>query len=134
MLYMIRLGSISFIQLLHGTEFIFCPLTYPATAWAVSVPTSHHSLGQDWIRSTVVSRKRMVVESWSRRHSKNLDKMLPNHFRKVEIEVTCQVKVSSKVKIVCGQVADRRDLKRSIFTQHLPYMLPKTSRRYCRMK
>ena len=31
----------------------------------------------------------------------------------------------SKVKIGCFQVADRSDLKRSIFAQNFPYALPK---------
>ena len=50
-----------------------------------------------------------------KRHSKDLDETFPNHFRKFKIEVTCQVKVRSKVKIGCIQVADHRDLKRNIF-------------------
>ena len=62
----------------------------------------------------MLSRKRIDVERRTRRHSKDLDETLPNHFRKFEIEVTWQVKVRSKVKIRCIQVADRRDLKRSI--------------------
>ena len=57
----------------------------------------------------------MDVERRTRRHSKDLDETLPNHFRKFKIEVTCQIKVRSNVKIGCFQVADRSDLKRSIF-------------------
>ena len=75
---------------------------------------THHSLGGR-IRPPVPSRKRMDVERRTRRHSKDLDETLPNHFRKFKIEVTCQVKVRSKVKIGCIQVADRSDLKRGIF-------------------
>ena len=56
----------------------------------------------------VLSRKRMVIEIWAKRNSKNIDKMLSKHFRKFKIEVTCQVKVRSKAKIGCFQVADRR--------------------------
>ena len=58
-------------------------------------------------------------------HSKDLDETLPNHFRKFKIEVTCQVKVRSKVKIGCFQVADRSDLKRSIFHPKLSICTPK---------
>ena len=61
----------------------------------------------------------MDVERRARRHSKDLDETLPNHFRKFKIEVTCQVKVRSKVKIGCFQVADRSDLKRSMFRPKL---------------
>ena len=55
----------------------------------------------------LLSRKRMDVERRTRRRSKDLDETLPNHLRKLKIEVTCQVKVRSKVKIECFQVADR---------------------------
>ena len=73
----------------------------------------------------MLSRKRMDVERRTRRHSKDLDETLPNHFRKFKIEVTCQVKVRSKVKIGCFQVADRSDLKRSIFLPKLFICTPK---------
>ena len=73
----------------------------------------------------VLSRKRMDVERRTRRHSKDLDKTLPNHLQKFKIEVTCQVKVRSKVKIGCFQVADRSDLKRSIFRPKLSICTPK---------
>ena len=77
------------------------------------------------IRPPVLSRKRMDVERQARRHSKDLDETLPNHFRKFKIEVTCQVKVRSKVKIGCFQVADRSDLKRSMFRPKLSICTPK---------
>ena len=67
----------------------------------------------------------MDVERRTRRHSKDLNETLPNNFRKFKIEVTCQVKVRSKVKIVCFQVADRSDLKRSIFRPKLSICTPK---------
>ena len=67
----------------------------------------------------------MDVERRTRRHSKDLDETLPNQFRKFKIEVTCQVKVRSKVKIGCFQVADRSDLKRSIFRPKLSICTPK---------
>ena len=67
----------------------------------------------------------MDVERRTRRHSKDLDETLPNNFRKFKIEVTCQVKVRSKVKIGCFQVADRNDLKRSIFRLKLSICTPK---------
>ena len=67
----------------------------------------------------------MDVERRTRRHSKDLDETLPNNFRKFKIEVTCQVKVRSKVKIGCFQVADRSDLKCSIFGPKLSICTPK---------
>ena len=67
----------------------------------------------------------MDVERRTRRHSKDLDETLPNHFRKFKIEFTCQVKVRSKVKIGCFQVADRCDLKRSMFRPKLSICTPK---------
>ena len=67
----------------------------------------------------------MDVERRTRRHSKDLDETLPKNFRKFKIEVTCQVKVRSKVKIGCFQVADRSDLKRSIFRPKLSICTPK---------
>ena len=73
----------------------------------------------------LLSRKRMDVERRTRRHSKDLDETLRNRFRKFKIEVTCQVKVRSKVKIGCFQVADRSDLKRSIFRPKLSICTPK---------
>ena len=73
----------------------------------------------------VLSRKRMDVERRTRRHSKDLDETLPNHFLKFKIEVTCQVKVRSKVKIGCFQVADRSDFKRNIFRPNLSICTPK---------
>ena len=60
-----------------------------------------------------------------RRHFKDLDVTLPHHVRKCKSEVTCQVKVRSNVKIGCVQVADRRDLKRSIFRRNLSLCTPK---------
>ena len=73
----------------------------------------------------MLSRKRIDVERRTRRHSKDLDAKLPNHFRKLKIEVTCQVKIRSKVKIGCFQVADRSDLKRSIICPKLSICTPK---------
>ena len=68
----------------------------------------------------------MDVERRTRRRSKDLDETLRNHFRKFKIEVTCQVKVRSKVKIeFFFQVADRSDLKRSIFLPKLFICTPK---------
>ena len=67
----------------------------------------------------------MDVERRTRRHSKDIEETLLNHFRKFKIEVTCQVKVRSKVKIGCFQVADRSDLKRSIFRPKLSICAPK---------
>ena len=85
---------------------------------------THHSLGGR-IRPPVLCRKRMDVERRTRRHSKDLDETLPKHLRKFKIEVTCQVKVRSKVKIGCFQVADRSDLKGSIFGPKLSICTPK---------
>ena len=67
----------------------------------------------------------MDVERRTRRHSKDLDETIQNNFRKFKIEVTCQVKVRSKVKIGCFQVADCSDLKRSIFRPKLSICTPK---------
>ena len=67
----------------------------------------------------------MDVERRTRRHSKDLDKTLPKHFRKFKIEVTCQVKVRSKVKIGCFQVADRSNLKRGICRPKFSICTPK---------
>ena len=87
---------------------------------------THHSLGGGGSDPTpVLTRKRMDVERRTRRHSKDLDETLPNHFRKFKIQVTYQVKVRSKVKIGCFQVADRSDLKRSIFRPKLSICTPK---------
>ena len=66
----------------------------------------------------------MVIEIWAKRNSKNIDKTLSKHFRKFKIEVTC-IKVRSKAKIGCFQVADRRDFKRSIFRSKLSICTPK---------
>ena len=73
----------------------------------------------------VLSRKRMDVVRRTRRHSKDLDKTLPNHFWKFKIEVTCQDKVRSKVKIGNFQAADRSDLKRGIFRPKFLICTPK---------
>ena len=99
--------------------------SYPATAWAVSVPTTAWGGGGRIRPPPLLSRKRMDVERRTRRHSKDLDETLPNNFRKFKIEVTCQVKVRSKVKIGCIQVVVRRDLKRSIFRPKLSICTPK---------
>ena len=87
---------------------------------------THHSLGGGVGSDPppLLSRKRMDVERRTRRHSKDLDETLPNHFRKFKIEVTWQVKVRSKVKIGCFQVADRSDLKRSMFRPKLSICTP----------
>ena len=81
--------------------------------------------GGGWDPTPVLSRKRMDVERRTRRHSKDIDETLPNHLLKFKIEVTCQVKVRSKVKIGCFQDADRSDLKRSIFCPKLSICTPK---------
>ena len=47
----------------------------------------------------LLSREPLVVESRARRHSKALDKTLQNHLSELKIEVTCEFKVRSKVKI-----------------------------------
>ena len=104
---------------------MLCHMLYPATAWAVSVPTTAWGGGGGGrIRPPVLSRKRMDVERRTRRQSKDLDETLPNNFRKFKIEVTCQVKVRSKVKIGCFQIADRSGLKRSIFRPKLSICTP----------
>ena len=86
---------------------------------------THNSRGGVGSDPPLLSRKRMDVERRTRRHSKDLDETLPNLFRKFKIEVTCQVKVRSKVKIGCFQVADRSDLKRSMFRPKLSICTPK---------
>ena len=48
---------------------------------------------------SLLSREPLFVESRARRHSKALDKMFQNHLSELNIEVTCKVKVRSKVKI-----------------------------------
>ena len=47
----------------------------------------------------LLSREPLFVESRARRHSKALDKTLQNHLSELKIDVTCKVKVRSKVKI-----------------------------------
>ena len=47
----------------------------------------------------LLSREPLVVESRARRHSKALHKTRQNHLSELKIEVTCEVKVRSKVKI-----------------------------------
>ena len=47
----------------------------------------------------LLSREPLFVECRARRHSKALDKKLQNHLSELKIEVTCKVKVRSKVKI-----------------------------------
>ena len=44
-------------------------------------------------------REPLFVESIPKRHSKALDKTLQNHLSELKIEVTCKVKVRSKVQI-----------------------------------
>ena len=51
------------------------------------------------ITSPLLSREPLVVESRARRHSKALHKTRQNHLTELKIEVTCEVKVRSKVKI-----------------------------------
>ena len=96
----------------------------PLTRHRLGCFCTHHSLGGS-DPTPVLSRKRMDVERRTRRHSKDLDEKLRNHFGKFEIEVTCQVKVRSKVKIGCFQAADSSDLKRSIFCPKLSICTPK---------
>ena len=50
-------------------------------------------------RPPLLSREPLFVESHARRNSKALDKTLQNHLSELKIEVTCKVKVRSKVKI-----------------------------------
>ena len=47
----------------------------------------------------LLSREPLVVESRARRHSKALDKTRQNDLSELKIEVTCEVKGRSKVKI-----------------------------------
>ena len=47
----------------------------------------------------LLSREPLVVETRARRLSNALDKALQNHVSELKIEVTCEVKVRSKVKI-----------------------------------
>ena len=59
-------------------------------------------------------REPLVVESRAWRHSKALDKTLQNHVSELKIEVTCEVKVRSKVKI-------RRFTESLVSTGGLPF-------------
>ena len=111
----------------EGTRFGMF-VAYSLTRHRLGCFCTHHSLGGGGGVGSdppLLSRKRMDVERRTRRHSKDLDETLPNNFRKFKIEVTCQVKVRSKVKIGCFQVADRSDLKRSIFRPKLSICTPK---------
>ena len=72
-----------------------------------SITLTRHRLGY-WrtleclgglITPPLLSREPLVVESRARRYSKALDKTLQNQVNKLKIEVTCEVKVRSKVKI-----------------------------------
>ena len=62
----------------------------------------------------------MAVERWARRQSKDLDETHPKHFRKFKNKVTCPVKVRSKVKIGCIQVAGRRHWGRRQCLDNMP--------------
>ena len=103
----------------------FFGIPYTLTRHRLGCFCTHHSLGGRIRPPPVLSRKRMDVERRTRRHSKDLDETLPNHFRKFKIEVTCQVTVRSKDKIGCFQVAGRSDLKRSIFRPKISICTPK---------
>ena len=72
----------------------------------------------------------MVIEIWARRNSKDIDKTLSKHFRKFKIEVTCQVKVRSKVKIGVFRLRTVETLNVAFFDQNFPYVLPRSGRRY----
>ena len=56
-------------------------------------------LGGGAYHAPLLSREPLFVESRARWHSKALDKTLQNHLSELKIEVTCKVKVRSKVKI-----------------------------------
>ena len=61
-------------------------------------------LAHPWVPGGGLSRPPAIsrtvgVESRARRHSKALDKALQNHLIELNIEVTCEVKVRSNVKI-----------------------------------
>ena len=72
-------------------------------------PLTHHCLGywqvaHHWVPGGLItppllSREPLVVESRARRHSKGLHKMHQNHLSELKIEITCEVKVRSKVEI-----------------------------------
>ena len=67
----------------------------------------------------------MDVERRTRRHSKGLDETLPNHFLKFKIEVTCQVKVRSKVKIGVFRLQTVVTSNVAFFRQKLSICTPK---------
>ena len=68
----------------------------------------------------------MDVDRRTRRHSKDLDETLPNHFRKFKIEVTYQVNVRrSKSGVFRLQTVVTSVLKRSIFRPKLSICTPK---------
>ena len=60
---------------------------------------AHPSVPGGSFHAPLLSRGPLVVESRARRHSKALDKTLQNLLSEVKIEVTCEFKVRSKVKI-----------------------------------
>ena len=70
--------------------------SYPVTAWATGAPLS------TWGGITpppLLSREPLVVESRARRRSKALYKTRQNHLSELNIQVTCEVKIRSNVKI-----------------------------------
>ena len=113
--HMLVISSVQFSSVLRN-------FTPPPPGLFLYPPQPGGGVGSD---PPLLSRKRMDVERQTRRHSKDLDETLPNHFRKFKIEVTCQVKVRSKVKIGCFQVANRSVLKRSMFRPKLSICTPK---------
>ena len=56
-------------------------------------------LGAGGLSRPLLSREPLVVESRARRYSKSLYKTHPKNLSELNIEVTCEVKVRSKVKI-----------------------------------
>ena len=76
-------------------------------------------------RPHVITRERMAAERRTMRRSKALDETILKHPLNFSNEVTCQVKVRSKVKIGAFRLRAVETSKLSVLGQNLPRVLLK---------
>ena len=81
-------------------------------------------------RPHVITRERMAAERRTMRRLKALDETILNHPLNFPNEVTCQVKVRSKVKIGAFRLRAVETSKLSVLGQNLPRVLLKYRARH----
>ena len=123
----ICISRIFYIRDLRSGQFRDLPML---TRHLLGYFATRDLLGRGVKRPHVIIRERMAAERRTMRRSKALDETILKHLLNFPNEVTCQVKVRSKVKIGAFRLRAVETSKLSVLGQNLPRVLLKYRARH----